>query len=81
MLRIATGGVLRKRLLPVRLLGTHEHRAMLTANRADLQPINVRLPSALRDALAACGDAEGEPISVIVRRACRQYIEREGIQA
>jgi hypothetical protein len=71
------GGV---RTAPVPWRGTHEYRPMVVANKIDLQPLSVRLPTALRDALAAQSKAENEPISVIIRRACRLYIEREGIQ-
>ena len=52
---------------------------MLTAERRDTTPTNVRLPIAWRNALATHGIAEGEPLSVIVRRALREYIERNNI--
>ena len=53
---------------------------MLTASRQATQETNVRLPITWREALAAHGSAEGEPLSVIIRRALREYIEREGIK-
>ena len=52
---------------------------MLTANRPDTRETNVRIPVAWREALAAHGNAEGEPLSVVIRRALKQYIERNGI--
>jgi hypothetical protein len=52
---------------------------MLTADRHDTQTTNVRLPIIWREALAAHGIAEGEPLSVIIRRALREYIERNDI--
>lgn len=52
---------------------------MLTAERRDTTPTNVRLPIVWRNALATHGIAEGEPLSVIIRRALREYIERNNI--
>ena len=52
---------------------------MLTAARRDTTPTNVRLPIVWRNALTTHGNAEGEVLSVVIRRALREYIERNNI--
>ena len=53
---------------------------MLTADRHETRETNVRIPVAWRKGLAAHGDAQGQRLSAVIRRALFEYIERHNVE-